>query len=143
MNGHHPSLSEPLSTCSVGSQGRLFSFKLCRSGIGSCQSRRPLSLSRRSYLIGRIPGEGCAAKCARIRFCREGEVFALPGDTKTDTRTSKHRYKTTPRCLYLRACLPSSSSLIILLYFVRLVVSRATHHGVCRLQKCGRDSFLR
>ena len=44
------------------------------------------------------------------------------------------QYNTTTRCLYLRACPPSSSSLVILLYFVRLVISRATHHGVCRLQ---------
>ena len=43
--------------------------------------------------------------------------------------------KLRPWCLYLRACLPSSSSLIISLNLVSLVTSRATHHGVCRLRQ--------
>ena len=86
---------------------------------------------RRAYLIGRIPGGGCAAKCARIRFCCMGEVFALLGDATLNTRISKPTaYKTTPRHLYLWACPPSSSSLFSL-NLVRLVNSSATHHGMC------------
>ena len=82
MHGHHLSFSELLSTCSVGSQGKLSLFKLVQFWHLSCLSRRLYSLSRRYYLFGRIPGGGCAAKCARIRFCCMGEVFALLGDAK-------------------------------------------------------------
>ena len=100
----------------------------------SCRSRRLYSLSRRYYLFGQDSQRGLRDTTSLSVFAFAARERSSPqlGDATLNTRISKPTaYKTTPRYLYLWACLPSSSSLKISLNLVRPVISRATHHGMC------------
>ena len=114
-------------------------FPLTRSSLmqtwhWSCLSRRPFSSSRRYYLFGQrfLVGVARHYKLVRIRLCCKGKVFASTGGCHTQHKDIQaYCIQYNARHLYLSTCLPLLSSLRTRSTLYRLVISRATHYGMC------------